>query len=325
METAAELAQLRTVCRNWDDPAAKAMFGRKIFIKSELGAIKLYRHLFRDPPKIPLIRHLDFNLDTTELPIIVEELLHLAFKPNIRWLTGTVKAEKFFTTVFDIVDNSPQEFDKLEKMPELDGQTVAIAAKRLILIKNFTSCIKMSISRTSEKLDQFPILTGLTIAGHANGLQAIENVLKHCPHLLEVNFEDFQWDDPNNTRVMLKEEVDAWVSANVKKDTVMETIVINSTCRPELVEYMTSKYTNIEQIEIDGQLWMPSHNLSLSNGNLERILNAISKVQVKQIRLILPASTKMKDAVKISKSRSENIEFDLEDIDGTEELILKLN
>ncbi|KAL9536445.1 hypothetical protein MBANPS3_012646, partial [Mucor bainieri] len=98
-----QLSICRLVCKSWNESAAKAMLGRTIIIKTELKAIKVFKHLIIDSSKAKYIKHMHFVFDGAELPVIVEELLRIALTPNVERISGCVKPDVFFTTMFDIL------------------------------------------------------------------------------------------------------------------------------------------------------------------------------------------------------------------------------
>ncbi|KAL9538940.1 hypothetical protein MBANPS3_010578 [Mucor bainieri] len=325
----------RITCKSWNNPAAEAMFGKKIPINTELGAIKLYRHLFRDPSKIPLIKHMDFTLDSDDLPIIFEELLRLAFTPSIQQVTGSVKAVGFFTTIFDIIGASKLEFEDLSNLPIYSGKSSNsndISIKKLFAIKNHCSSLMIPVprERTASNnwrlllaLDQFKALISLDLQGNADGLKDLEEVSKGCPRLTILKFTNFELCAPTQ-RELTKVEIDAWNAANVTKQESVRTIEINSTYRPEMIEYLVYKYPNIKSIEIKGTVWSSNRDASLNNGSVARVLDAIQHIKSTNVTVLLPVATKMKDAVRFSKSRDEDIEFDIEELENREQLLLRI-
>ncbi|EPB90229.1 hypothetical protein HMPREF1544_02914 [Mucor circinelloides 1006PhL] len=338
ISSVAHLAQCRLVCKHWNEPAAKTMFSKKITVKSEKQALKLYRHLFRDPSKTPIIKHLHFELDSIDLPLVIEELLHVVFTPNIERLTGYVKTDKFFTTLFEIADGYSSSFDQLKSLTKYTGQNEHIGVQWYLKFKSaihtFTlevvsesspesKSLECSISWT-ENLKYFTNLHTLTLKGIFYGLEDIEERLKECHHLKTVNFQEIDYDGWDMD-MMTNKEVASWVTSNVKKQESLQTINFEALCRADLFEYLLFKYPNVTNITIKGQLWFPSKSLYLDHQNLRRILDALKRIPQKKIIFILPANVSMKSVIELVISRDEDIQFNVEEIESQSQLVMKIN
>ncbi|CAO3621697.1 unnamed protein product [Mucor fragilis] len=248
---AAELGGFRAVCKSRDAPAAKVMFGRKISISSETEALKLYRHLFKDASKIPLIRHMDFKLDGTKLTFIFEELLRLALTPTVEKVTGDVKDAGFFKTIFDIADKSSIKYDKIKSLPVYSGDRIDVSIGKLLMIRNHQQVLQLPLSYDdrildfAKQLDQFPKLSHLYLSGTVNELKEIEEVFKGCPHLTFIRIKGLEFNA--STNIMPKSEINAWLAVNVQKYQLATTLEVDSSCRPELLEYLTYRYPNTKK------------------------------------------------------------------------------
>lgn len=77
---------------------------------------------------------------------------------------------------------------------------------------------------------------------------------------------------------MLKNEIDAWLAANVQVQKAPATVAIHSCCRPELVEHLTYRYPNVKSIRIRDYLWYPNSNSTWNNDDFGRILDAIKEI-----------------------------------------------
>ncbi|KAL9536962.1 hypothetical protein MBANPS3_012211 [Mucor bainieri] len=278
IDSVAHLAQCRLVSKAWNEPATRAMLGKKITIKSDKDAFKLYRHLFRDSSKLSLVKHLHFELSGNDLPFIIEELLQSTFTPSIQRLTGSVKADKFFTTLFDIAGPLPSRFDQLEELPTYTGASQAIFDQRLLkfasIHKKFTLTIVRTTTSTvvwSDEFHKFQHLTTFTLKGIPHGMLNIELVIKRCHHLKTLNLQDIDYGGQTMTR-MTTEEVTSWATSNVCKEKTLETLNIKALCRPELIEYLVFKYPNVANITIEGRLWYPENDLAAAHKTLEIIL-----------------------------------------------------
>ncbi|KAL9536963.1 hypothetical protein MBANPS3_012212 [Mucor bainieri] len=313
IDSVAHLAQCRLVSKAWHEPATRAMLGKKITIKSDKDAFKLYRHLFRDSSKLPLLKHLHFELTENNLPFIIEELLHLTFTPYIQRLTGSVKANQFFTTLFEIADQSLSGFDQLEDLPTYTGTSRTITDQRQVkfggIVRTFAVTVLKSGSTDgdtvvwSNYLHTFRNLTAFALEGFPTGIGGI--------------------DKKTMTR-MTTEEVTSWATSNVSKETTLETLNIKALCRPELIEYLVFKYPNVANITIKGELWYPNEDVAVAQDNLTRVLVAVKRIRQKKLVLILPPTITFKDIKKVL-SDSDIIALAVKQIDGQYQLEMKIN
>ncbi|KAL7313087.1 killer toxin resistant protein [Mucor circinelloides] len=334
VESNLQLAECRLVCRKWNDPAARSMLGNKITINSEKAASRLFRHLFLDPSKIPLIRHLDFRLDEDNLPMNIYKLLLLTFTPSIVNLTGSVKSKRFFTALFDIVDTSPQTFANLATLPLYSGSdadfntTVALKFKDSLLYP--TLRLSGQTTQTTKDflkdLDQFQNLGMVILRGHVNGLEWMEDLLKSNSDLEGfgvINFE-FKGFGPTLTRIG---GMDSWFASSVQQENSLQYLMISSVCRPEVLEYFSYKYPELKYLELKGRVWLPERGLPTESDvftTVDRILNVAKKIECKVISLVLPRNASLMAAIKYVSGREEDIEFDIADFRGETEVILNL-
>lgn len=77
---------------------------------------------------------------------------------------------------------------------------------------------------------------------------------------------------------MLKNEIEAWLAANVEVQKLPATIDIHSCCRPELVVHLTYRYPNVKKsITIRDYLWYRNSNSTWNNDDFGRILDTIKE------------------------------------------------
>ncbi|KAL9543745.1 hypothetical protein MBANPS3_007970, partial [Mucor bainieri] len=288
----------------WNDDATRAMFGKKITIKTEKNALKLYRHIFRDINSVPLLKHLHFELNNDYLPYSIEELLYMTFTPSMQRLTGSVKAEKFFNTLFDIANSSRASFDQLEDLPKYTGASEAIRNERLLrfgsIVRSYTLTVPQSGTSTNDTIiwkdyfHTFRNLTTLTLQGHPNELNGIEGQIKGCHHLNTLNLQDILYGEQIMAQ-MTTEKVISWATHNVSKETTLKNLNISTVCRPELIEYLLFKYPNTANITIIGELWYPNDDLVVAQENLSRVFHGIREVSHKKVELTLPPNITFRD------------------------------
>ncbi|KAL9536961.1 hypothetical protein MBANPS3_012210 [Mucor bainieri] len=318
---------------NHIDSVAHLAQCRLITVKSEEQALKLYRHLFHDPRRTPLIKHLHFELDSTALSFVIEDLLRMVFTSNIEQLTGSVKADKFFNTLFDIGDQDPSQFNHLKSIPKYTGNDHVISNNRLLKFKSAVHSFKLTVDDThrvgnrswSTEFDQFPNLATFTLKGVPSLLQGIEKQIQLCHKLKTLNLVDINYSGQSMTRIN-KDQLIAWATRSVRKENSLRTVNVEALCRAELVEYLLYKYPNVTNITIKGELWFPTNNsLILDHDNLNRILDAVKNIQEKEITLILPADIKMKHVIEFAITREEDIGFNIKQINDQNQLVMEIN
>ncbi|GAN01953.1 hypothetical protein MAM1_0014d01390 [Mucor ambiguus] len=330
-----QLAQCRLVCQHWNDPAARSMFGNTITITSDKAASRLFRHLFLHSPKIPLIRHLNFELEDDELPMNTYRLLLLAIHPNIVNMTGSVKSEAFFKVLFDIIDSSPQEFAKLETVPSYTGPnvdfniTVALKFKKSLVFPTValdgktTSVVKDFL----RNLDQFPKLDTIIFRGHLDGLEWMEDLLRSNSNLDGFGIGNFVIKNFLADRRGMHGII-PWFHSGVQQEEALEYILINSPMfRPEAIMYFCYKYPNLKYIELKGRIWVPEGRNATDDDifiTLALILDAVKKVEIRVIHLVLPKNISMLAAMKFLPKREEDIDFSIEEIGGQNEVVFSL-
>lgn len=330
-----QLAQCRLVCKHWDESATKAIFAKKITIKSEEQAFKLYRHLYRDMSKVSLLKHLHFELDGDDLHFIVKELLQLTFTPSIQRFTGFARADRFFTTLFNIIDRSPSSFDQLKDMTKYTGVDMSISDQRLLKFGSIVRILSLGVFKEIasvnstviwiDHLHVFRNLTEFTLKGAPNGLNNIEQIIEGCHYLSTLNLENMDYGGQIMAK-MTTEEVISWASNNVNKEESLRTLSIKTLCRPELIEYLLFKYPNVANITIDGRFWSSSNDLVVDHANLSRVLDAVKRIRQKQLKLILPPTIIiMKNALEFFTTPDEVITLGIELIQGQTQLVMKMN
>ncbi|KAL9553879.1 hypothetical protein MBANPS3_003085 [Mucor bainieri] len=337
IDSSHQLTECRLVCRQWNDPAARSMFGNIITITSDKAASRLFRHLLLDSSKIPLIKHLHFELEDNDLPMNTNQLLLLAVHPNIENLTGSVKSDQFFKVLFDIVDSSPEEgFAKLDTVPSYTGPDVDFNAAVALKFKKSLICpiVPLAGQTTAatkdllRSLDQFPKLDAVLFEGHLDGLDWMEDLLRCIPNLQgfairNLAIKNFLADASGMQTVW------SWFHFNVQQEPAMECIVIDSPkFRPEAVLYLCYKYPNLKYFKLEGKLWMPEVRFTMNDDDvfttLSVILHTVKKIESKVIRLVLPNTVSMLAAMKFLDKRDEDMEFSIEEIDGRNELVFTL-
>ncbi|CEP08818.1 hypothetical protein [Parasitella parasitica] len=269
-----------------------------ISVKSESAAQRLYNHLFQHPEKIESIAHVDFHFDSEDLPNIVEKLLELVITPNIYKLTGAVKSDKFFTTLFQIMDDQLLELKNLVILPYFTGNNNAVLLAQVLRFKDKHESLSLTVNKRENRselfrqllsqLDKFKKLNYLKLTGFACGLEDTELVLKRTFRLRgTLEIQDFEYDENNAMKPMMAEQVKRWAAYHVKKLGVLKTLIIETDCRPEFIEYLLYKYPKIERIKIYGKLCFNLGNISV-NRALYRIVTAVKNVPYKQIDLVIP-------------------------------------
>lgn len=307
----------------------RELLARRIDIKSENKAMKLYKYIVANPSQSKHIRHVHFTFDNAVLPLIVTELLPIVITPNIRKLTGSVKSDIFFTTLFSIIDKAP--LDKLTTLPIYNGYNSGLNLERILKLKSSTVSLKITLYNFSSgtlwnfvrQLDQFPKLTTLNIKGYVRNFIELETALKRCSHLVTLTIYDFEFKELPKKGMQIR-DFGVWLKCNVKKELSLKTLKVESTCCPEFVEYLTYKYPNITSLSFDGKLWHPDGSIAINNGNLDRVLNAVATIPSKHFNFIIPSQTRMKDAFRFCKSRLEDIQYSLKEYQGKDELVITL-
>ncbi|KAL9549251.1 hypothetical protein MBANPS3_005290 [Mucor bainieri] len=331
LDSVNQLAACRLVCKAWSGPAMREMLGRRIHIKSESKAIKLYKYLLMNPAHSGYIKQVHFSLENAALPLVIAELLPMLITPNICKLTGIVKSDIFFNALFRIVDN--KQLDKLTTLPAYGGRDTRIGFERILRLKSTTISLKITLSNFAasamwsfvRQLHQFPKLTTLELKGYVRNLIELETVLKKCTRLVTLIIaDDFEFKELPANGMQIR-DLRLWLNENaIAKIFSLKTLKVQSTCRPEFVEYLTYKYPNINHFTFEGKLWHPDGSIAICNGNLDRILNATARIPHKQMTLILPSQTRMRDAFHFSKGRLEHITYDLKEIQGKDKLVMVL-
>ncbi|KAI8647571.1 hypothetical protein BD408DRAFT_461417 [Parasitella parasitica] len=166
--------------------------------------------------------HVDFHLDSEDLSIVVNELLKLIIKPNIRKLTGFVKSDRFFTTLFKLIDNASSDLESLTSLPTYTGDNDALAIEQALRFKSMYNGFTLVVNGNGRSdifqcflhhLDRFENLTYLKLTGFALGFQGTESVLKRSSRLKTLEIQDFEYGG-YDMRYMTTNEVNRWATAN---------------------------------------------------------------------------------------------------------------
>ncbi|KAK4518558.1 AMP_N domain-containing protein [Mucor velutinosus] len=326
-----QLSTCGLVCESWNEPAAKEMLGRTIVIKTELKAIEVYNHLIMESSKAKYTKHMHFVFNGVELPVVVEKLLRVALTPNIERISGFTEPDVFFKTIHDMINSRNFNRNKLKELPAYAGSNTSTRIRRLWLLRQSIESMAITLGDSRhddawkfiEQLEQCKSLNYLHMKGFLKGMNELEVILNHCPYLHALKILDFDLEGDIYHHTVSKENVDARAIAYVKQQDQLKSMSIDATCRPELLEYLIYKYVNIKSLAIQGSLWLASAKQNLQNGNLGRILDAISEIESVKLALILPAETRLKDAALFTRGRVEDIRFELEEIKGVQDIVLK--
>lgn len=326
IDSVAQLAICRSVCQKWNSPVEVAMFGKKISIKTEDHVIQLYGHLCKDPSKGKLIKHLDFQIEDYHLPLIYKHLLRLAFTTNIEYLTGTVRAPSFYTTLTEVAGNTCSQFTRIKMLPS------GISSHSFHIVDDFLAkfnSTRMCLVTKSPLQDLYYDSLDNSIVERAyalryvlfdncftGGWQELELSLKYCPKLKALACVHFTQERRRMTRV----EVHSWIiTANVSKVLSLETIWLKTVelC-PELLEYLMFKYPNVQVIRLRSMSSSAQWNV------LCRVLNAIKDVKQKDLTFWLPANVAVDNMKQFAASRSEAIRFQKETFQGELKMVMKI-
>ncbi|KAF1805411.1 hypothetical protein V8B55DRAFT_1068905 [Mucor lusitanicus] len=280
-----------------------------------------------------LLEHLHFELNEDNLPFTIEKLLQLTFTPSIKRFTGSVKADKFFDTLFGIVDQSPASFDQLEEMTEYTGANQGISDQRRVKFPSIVRAFDLRVVAIDAPTDTvhwsnhfftFRNLTTFTLKGIPTGLDGIEYQIKGCHYLKTLNLQDIDYGGQTMARMTTEEVTNWWTASNAIKEELFITLNIEALCRPELIEYLTFKYPNVANITIKGRLWFPSNDLEVAQGNLKRILDAVKGLRRKKLELILPPTITITNIIRVL-SNTDVITLASKQIDGQNQLEMKIN
>ncbi|KAL9538941.1 hypothetical protein MBANPS3_010579, partial [Mucor bainieri] len=223
--------------------------------------------------------------------------------------------------------------NKLRELPTYTGQNAAIRIARLSLLKHTIESVTITLGDNKndtdawkfiEQLEECKSLTYLSLQGFVKEMAELETILNRCPHLLTLTIQNFSLEDAMyHHQTLPKAKLNAWMNPHVKKQDQLKTLSMNTACRPELLEYLIYKYVNIKEVVISGGLWLASARQDLRTGNLGRILDAVADIRSVKLSLELPANTMLKDAALFTRERLENIRFEVEDINGIQEVLIK--
>ncbi|KAI8641475.1 hypothetical protein BD408DRAFT_433266 [Parasitella parasitica] len=284
-------ATCRLVCKSWNSLVERAMLGRPITIRSEMGILQLYTLLTKTPSKQNLMRHLNFESTDAEISMLLRELVPLIFKPNIESLTGTMVGAKFFTLLNCIIDKSSAKFEKLKKITVSSIQDRAYSK----FLLHFTDSLETLTIDAGECPEE---INWTLFGGIHDTLQNMHSILTHCNHIKTLTVNTHGWDVTGDIEDML-----VWSKFAVKKQHGLHTLIVRSQCPAEMLEYLLYKYTNIETIAIDVDLYS---DMYLEN-NMNRIASAIERIPHKELYLTVPKEINFRKVIKYLKNNDYNI------------------
>ncbi|KAL9540592.1 hypothetical protein MBANPS3_009602 [Mucor bainieri] len=326
IDCVAQLAQCRLTCTRWNGAAATVMFGKKITIRSEDQATKLQRHLLQDPNKL-----LDYDLPPT-----IQDLMHLAITPKIQRLSGVVKSDTFFTTLFAIADKTHSNFDQLKDIPTYIGPNKSISDKVYLKFKSAIHTLRMQIATVpigssyihwDQLLDQYPNLTTFTLKSVPVQFKELDDVIKRCHHLQSLSLESIDHDGQGISERMSKEQLVSWATSHVQKEASLQTIKINETAfYPEFFEYLQFKYPNVSSVSIEKRVWWPTHDINIRVAeDFTRVLDAFKAVSHKQINLLLPNHFQVEQVDEFATARQEVIRLETAIVHGRIRCLMTIN
>ncbi|KAL9553877.1 hypothetical protein MBANPS3_003083 [Mucor bainieri] len=308
--TAAQLAICRLVCRQWNTSAEEAMLGCKIVLDSLDKAIQLYGHLCTDITKGRYIKHLHFEIQSVDLPIIYTHLLPLAFTPSIELLTGTVRPSSFFTTLIQIADKSSTEFSNLGELPDSLGDDDNMHLIKAAIKFNFKSLFfTIGTHQTGlnwniiNLLEEFKDLQTLKLTGGIHTWKSLEKALKHCKNLDKLVLKDM----PITGSFSSKEEVRSWVTNHVQQCPPLSVIEFDKVAlRPDLLEYLMYRSSGEATV-----LHSTGHFLYTTPAALERIFDVLETIGYWNLAFILPSYITVREAVALVGRHQRQYGMDL--------------
>ncbi|KAL9543312.1 hypothetical protein MBANPS3_008166 [Mucor bainieri] len=290
-----QLAQCRLVCSKWNDPANTAMFSNTIVFTTKEKAMTLYVQLFNRPSRGKLIQYIYFKkgFDTFW---IVKAIFDAAPLPNLIQIgEESLLATELYTTLLDIIKNSPKAFSKLKALPPCEDTVTqdycdVLRACRKTLsaieIKNASVYLNDTMKALALELDTFDRLKSLTYWGRFQQIPDIELLLNGCIHLTKLALGLIMDGD-----VMEKQQLEVWMTTEVKKVKSLTQLIIYGQCRCDVLEYLLYKYPNIQTIKIWPNFYY--HNIAKFKGNMDRVLQAIEGIPNKYMLFWLHKDAKL--------------------------------
>lgn len=247
-----QLGKCRLVCSTWDKMAEAVMFSKDIQITEEGNVIKLRDHLAKNFSRAHLIRSLEIYVPLQERPHVYS-LLKVAFTPTMQHLTilaGSAMDDAFFGALLGMVKDSKEGQYNLKTMPLTLDSTCDNYANAALAFKHTLRYLQTSYSCSAlntkfDKLSEFKTLETLELeADPFQNIFKLDAILKNCPKLKTLELFHRNGDDRTEHTAT---SVANWTRRNVEKVNSLTQLRI-SYAYPDLVQYLTFKYPNIESL-----------------------------------------------------------------------------
>lgn len=312
INSVSELAQIRLVCKRWDQHAEKIMFSKQITITSNPQALVLYGHLFKKTSHGKLVRHIHFHHSFQDKSIwLMSALLRIVFTADILELTGVEKQDDVFNVILTAANESETKLLFLPHQP--DAFTVAYS-DALITFRHTLTSITIRLNRNTpddtfwnfvDRLDEFKSLEVFDFSVSILVFRDLERILKGCTHLRSLSLNPYITADLINSN-----ELNTWMRANVEKVRTLVHLTVVDECYGDLLEYLMFKYPNIKKLDINAERSrFKFDNSTAFKSNMDRVLKAIKGAPEKKIDFIISYSQLYIDIYRYFSSSDYTIVF----------------
>ncbi|KAL9543255.1 hypothetical protein MBANPS3_008206 [Mucor bainieri] len=262
------LAQCRLVCREWSEPAEKAMLGSTIRLSSNVARTRsLYAFLSNNSERAYLIKQLSFfDFSFSSADDCTTDLLRLALTTNLESITGLIWEDDFINTLTDIVEKLPYKLEKLTNLTLLPESPFRLALHCRDTIRttrlNFASVSNEIDWTFADKLDEFTNLTSLELFAAFGSISNLDRILSKCLQLQKLKLAERH--------------------ANLKMLSTFE----GSKHPIEMLDYLLYKYPSTESISVNA--WIDA---SLGEEYLTQIPQLLQNVPQRELLFTISEDT----------------------------------
>jgi hypothetical protein len=314
IDSKAQLAECRAVCKNWYYQADATLLGQHIILDNVDDVLKLYKFLNGDPARGSLAKHLTL-LRPFFHGILLSQLVYLVFTPTLEKLEGRLEGcgSDVLLEINTKALNDASDFDKLTVLP-MPQDFMLMYFNTLVKFKQSLQSMALHLTELHHILEQqyivehlagFEALVVLDLKIKINDATDVEQVLQHFSHLEQLVIEL----NADCTFIMSEKQLSVWTASSVTVVESFKILQLRGCFFGDVFEYLCYKYPKVKTIKLNiSEYATPSLLLPAYNMTKEQITIQSKRISKRLIDIISCAG------LDITSHLSETDSMKLEDL-----------
>ncbi|CEP07552.1 hypothetical protein [Parasitella parasitica] len=312
VESVKELATCRLVCKQWNPLAEETMFGQKLELSTINTTIKFIYHIKKKPMLARFIKSLYLPYIDDSTVLLQKKLIDLASTPNIRYLDGQKMSAELFDHFLDIVQRSPDKFDRLQALPNF-FRTDPKFVDTMLYFKGSIRELQLETTPLTKPiiphLNEFKSLKKLVLnlfgmhflADKPNYFIELEEILCKCNQLQILELKRCFAVEHSMEKAKFRE----WLLKNVKQTSSLHTFKLDNVADSCMLEYLVYKYPNASKAEVGSFTYKTEGSIECTLDRVKHVesiqLSMYSKEGIEKFKNLLPKLKSKTNRIQISQ------------------------